>query len=232
MKILRHFYIIMIFIFLLFLPVVVKAHSPNEQLSYKNKSLFNVLVDIPEFKLYLINKATNAIVKTYPIAGGKLSTPSPYGTWTIVSKSSDWGAGFGSRWMELNVPWGTYGIHGTNKPLSISHPNSLGCIRMFNKDVAELYKFVDCGTTVVIYGGPYGLAWNHFRNLKPGDKGADVLDIQKRLKDRGYYFGKLDGIYGDVMKKAIIKYRKDNNLELTHNLNKEFYDSIGINSFE
>jgi hypothetical protein len=179
--------------------------------------------------LYLINIRTNETFKVYLIAGGKPSTPSPYGTWTIIHKKANWGGGFGTRWMQLNVPWGLYGIHGTNKPLTINSPESLGCIRMFNKDVEELYNLVDCGTTVTIYGGYYG---SFFRNLAPGDRGADVYEVQIKLKLKGYYQGKLDGIYGENMKKEVIKFRDDNKLSKTHFIDQEFYNALGVIPFE
>ncbi|MCC5912489.1 MAG: L,D-transpeptidase [Clostridiaceae bacterium] len=62
-----------------------------------------ILVDISVKTLYLLND--NELIKTYPIASGKLSTPSPLGSWTVISKAR-WGGGFGTRWMGLNVPWG------------------------------------------------------------------------------------------------------------------------------
>jgi len=63
-----------------------------------------ILIDISEKRLYLING--NEIVKKYAIASGKLSTPSPIGTWKVINKAK-WGGGFGTGWMGLNVPWGT-----------------------------------------------------------------------------------------------------------------------------
>ncbi|MDV3429216.1 MAG: L,D-transpeptidase family protein, partial [Bacillota bacterium] len=191
-----------------------------------------ILVDISEFDLYLIDKDTDKVVKVYPIAGGKRSTPSPYGTWKVVSKAANWGTGFGTRWMQLNVPWGKYGIHGTNKPVTINNPDSHGCIRMFNSDVNELYGYVNCGTDVVIYGGSYGLDRNAFRTLAPGDRGADVFEVERRLKDRGYYSGKLDGIYENSLKKAVIKFKIDNKLKFTHYLDKEFYNALQMSPFD
>lgn len=197
----------------------------------KDKPKYSILVDLVECRLYLINTEDNKAVKSYPIAGGKPSTPSPIGTWTIISKG-EWDKGFGTRWMGLNVPWGKYGIHGTNKPLSVGGYASLGCIRMINKDVEELYKMVGYGTTVVIYGGPYNMFINEFRALIPGDTGADVFEVQRRLKERGYYNGNLDGIYGEGMKTQIIKFRKDNKLKVSHNIDKEFYNALDMNAFE
>ena len=95
----------------------IKASSLNNKPIEKNKEGYNILVDISEFKMYLIEKGMKKPIKKYPIAGGKPTTPSPYGTWKVMSKSANGGSGFGTRWMGLNVPWGQYGIHGTNKPL-------------------------------------------------------------------------------------------------------------------
>lgn len=43
-----------------------------------------------------------------------------------------------------------YRIHGTNEDWSIGRQVSSGCIRMFNKDVIDLYKRVRVGTPVVV----------------------------------------------------------------------------------
>ena len=81
-----------------------------------NGAKYKILVDIEESQLYLFQD--NELVKTYKCSGGKWSTPSPIGTWTIISKAK-WGEGFGGSWMGLNVPWGQFGIHGTLEQSSI-----------------------------------------------------------------------------------------------------------------
>ena len=53
--------------------------------------------------------------------------------------------------MQLNVPWGIYGIHGTDKPWSIGQAVSHGCVRMYNQDAEELYGKVPVGTPVRIF---------------------------------------------------------------------------------
>jgi len=60
-------------------------------------------------------------------------------------------AQFGGYFMQLNVPWGIYGIHGTDIPSSISHSVSHGCIRMYSSDAKELYNIILLGTNVNIY---------------------------------------------------------------------------------
>ena len=45
---------------------------------------------------------------------------------------------------------GQYAIHGTNRPESIGHFVSYGCIRMYNADLSDLYQRVSVGTPVVV----------------------------------------------------------------------------------
>ena len=42
----------------------------------------------------------------FPVAVGKYETPSPIGNWKILRKATNWGTGFGTRWMGLSVNWG------------------------------------------------------------------------------------------------------------------------------
>lgn len=191
-----------------------------------NKNL-SILVDLTEERLYLIDTEKNVILKKYSVASGKLETPSPIGTWKVVGIKK-WGGGFGTRWIGLNVPWGKFGIHGTNKPGSIGCEASHGCIRMYNKDVEDLFEYVSYGMVVCIYAGPFGPFEKGFITLSPGDRGSAVLEVQRRLKDKGYYTGSLDGIYGDGMKRYVIKFREDNNLPVNHDIDYGFYKKLGI----
>nr|WP_243116436.1 L,D-transpeptidase [Fonticella tunisiensis] len=88
------------------------------------------------------------VYKTYPIAVGKMLTPSPMGTFRIINKQVNPGGPFGARWMGLSKRG--FGIHGTNDPSSIGKFVSHGCIRMYNRDVIELFNLVPVGTPVTI----------------------------------------------------------------------------------
>ena len=50
----------------------------------------------------------------------------------------------------LTLSGGEYAIHGTNRPDTIGTAASFGCIRMFNRDVVDLYERVEVGTPVVV----------------------------------------------------------------------------------
>ena len=91
----------------------------------------------------------NQLIKTYPIAVGRILSSTPTGSFTIINKQKNPGGPFGAFWMGLSKPH--YGIHGTNQPSSIGHDVSHGCIRMFNHDVLDLSSRVLLGTTVYIH---------------------------------------------------------------------------------
>ena len=200
----------------------------SEILNLKNDEI-GIIIEIIEKRLYLIKG--NEIIKIYPVATGKPQSPSPIGEWRIIHKAS-WGGGFGARWMGLNVPWGRYGIHGTNKPGSIGWDASSGCIRMNNNDVKELFEYVSHGTKVVIRGGPFGPFGTGFRTLVPGDRGQDVMIVQRKLKELGYYNTEIDGIYGLGMENALNKWQKDNGLPISNKINKDIYNKLGIELFD
>lgn len=186
-------------------------------------------IDLDNFKMYVFKDGE--VYKEYPVSGGKVSTPSPLGTWNIVSKSN-WGEGFGGSWMALNVPWGKYGIHGTDEPWSIGRPLSKGCIRMYNDDAKELRLFIPYGTKVTIVKGPYGPFGDGYRTLKPGDTGSDVYAIQERLRELGYDIGWVDGKYGELMKSIIFKFEDDMGIPRTFYITEGIYEKLGFNLSE
>jgi lipoprotein-anchoring transpeptidase ErfK/SrfK len=107
---------------------------------------YRIIVDRSERKLHLLDQ--NTIVKTYPVAVGRIALQTPQGEYTIINKVPNPGGPFGVLWMGLSKQH--YGIHGTNDRSSIGKMVSHGCIRMFNEDVIELSKLVDIGTRVTI----------------------------------------------------------------------------------
>jgi lipoprotein-anchoring transpeptidase ErfK/SrfK len=108
------------------------------------------------------------LVRTFPVATGMASFPTPRGQFSIITKqlnptwfppSSPWAAGLGpippgpgnplgTRWMGTSAP--AVGIHGTNASSSIGTHASHGCIRMFIHDAEWLYSRVQVGTPILI----------------------------------------------------------------------------------
>jgi hypothetical protein len=110
-----------------------------------------------------------SVVRTFRIATGQASYPTPLGTFSIATKQrdpwwypppdSDWAQGkepvppgpgnpLGTRWMGLTAP--LVGIHGTPDAASIGYSASHGCIRMLIPDADWLFDQVELGTPVVI----------------------------------------------------------------------------------
>lgn len=196
------------------------------------QSKYKILIDTNEFTLYLIDSGTSNVVKKYPVAIGKKETPSPIGSWKISSKALK-NHVFGGYWLGLNVPWDTFGIHGTNRPDSIGNLSSNGCIRMYNKHIEELFFIIDYDTPVVIYSGPSWVFSSYLRNIKPNDKGADVYEVQKILNAMGYYDGPLNGIYDYPLMKSVNLYKMDYGFDYDdYTLDMKFLNSIGIYKFE
>lgn len=184
-----------------------------------------ILVDTTRRTLTLFNDGEP--YHQFPVAVGKYQTPSPIGSWKIVRKATNWGTGFGSRWLGLNVSWGIYGIHGTNRPPSIGGYHSHGCIRMFNGHVEQLYRWVKVGTPVVVVGNPFRYMDPPYKILRRGDRGAAVMEVQSALQRLGYDV-KVDGIWGYGLEKSIIQYRKDHGLRPDNSVDREMYTSLGL----
>jgi len=181
-----------------------------------------VVIDIRRRRLMLFDRAR--LLHSFPVAVGKPETPTPVGNWRIERKAMNWGEGFGTRWLGLDVPWGIYGIHGTNKPYSIGGYESAGCIRMFNRHVETVYPLVRVGTPVIIVGellrGP--------RKMRQGDCGADVIEVQRVLKRQGFYDGPIDGKFGGGMRKAVERFREAHGLPPEDAVDDKVYRLLGL----
>lgn len=106
--------------------------------------------------------------RTFTVATGQSSYPTPLGAFHIVVKyrnpwwyppDSPWAAGekpvppgpgnpLGTRWMGISSPG--VGIHGTPDAASLGYSASHGCIRMAIPDAEWLFDHVDVGTPVYI----------------------------------------------------------------------------------
>jgi hypothetical protein len=110
-----------------------------------------IVVSIPDRKLALIENGR--VVKVYDVAVGAAVSPSPSGEFQIVQRLENptyykpgvvIGPGvrnpLGTRWMGLSAKG--FGIHGTDRPDSIGHNASHGCIRLRNRDIEDLFARV------------------------------------------------------------------------------------------
>jgi hypothetical protein len=188
------------------------------------KSHLVIEIKTKTLTLYINGKPS----RKYQVAIGKPDSPTPVGEWKIEYKARNWGNGFGTRWMGLSVPWGLYGIHGTNKPWQIGSCISHGCIRMFNEDVEELYDLVTVGTKVIVRGQIFPPFYEERRILHEGQRGSDVMLLQKQLIDLGYLKGEIDGYFGSQTEKALKRFQKDHFFKVTGQVNADIYAAIGL----
>jgi len=124
-----------------------------------------VILNLAEHKLSLYDR--EQLLVEFPVACGSPSYPTPIGIWKIVGKQrnptwnnpgSGWATGMppsippgpgnplGTRAMPLNAS-GVL-IHGTPSPWSIGQSVSHGCVRMYMKDVEQLFDMVEVNTPV------------------------------------------------------------------------------------
>ena len=191
---------------------------------------YSIHVDVEQKRLTLFNG--DHLVKAYTVATGAWDTPTPVGVFSITHRFSGQMGGFGTCFLGLNVPWGNYGIHGTNKPESIGYNASHGCIRMNVRDAEELYALVPNGTRVVIECGPFGELGGTLRTLKNGDRSAAVRAVQRKLRALGFYHGWPDGIFGEGTQRAVDKARETFHLPPNGLVDWSLYHALGLTIFE
>jgi lipoprotein-anchoring transpeptidase ErfK/SrfK len=126
-----------------------------------------ITIDRSAFKLRLYSHLR--LVRTYPIAVGRIGLQTPAGLYHIQNKAVDpswyvplsaWAGSLAgqvippgpddplkARWLGI---FNGAGIHGTDETWSIGHAVSHGCVRMTIPDVIDLYDRVSVGTPVYI----------------------------------------------------------------------------------
>lgn len=145
-----------------------------------------IVVSIADRKLALFEG--NQLRRTWEIAVGKPSTPTPVGVFQVANrvKNPTWFGPqgpvapgpknpVGTRWIGLSLPG--YGIHGTNAPKSIGTAASKGCIRMHADDVEELFALVGAGDTVELVAEPTGMLARAFRPSTPQTEAAPASSL-------------------------------------------------------
>jgi len=125
--------------------------GPNGLFEANWSTPLEIVVDKETYQLAVVHG--DIMIRSYKVGLGADRTPE--GTFYISEKvknpnGRDDGE-FGSRGMTLSST--LYAIHGTDSPDSIGKDESLGCIRMLQQDVEELYDMVPLGTVVKIKNG-------------------------------------------------------------------------------
>ena len=189
------------------MPVLLKHRDTAHSVSLR--------VDVSTRTLYILFH--DEIQQQFPCAVGKFQTPTPIGQWIIreMTPNPSWHV-LGTRWMGLNVPWGNYGVHGTNSPWSIGRYVSNGCVRMHNEHAEYVFSMVGVGIPVSITGSyPRSGVSSAGKPLARGSSGNEVLRLQLRLRELGFDPGPADGLFGPKTERALIAFQKANMLDQT-----------------
>lgn len=152
-----------------------------------------IVVNVAELRLY--HQRRNALgaleIATFPISIGRQEWQTPHGRETkVVAKVKDpawyppdsvrkeheeWGDPLpkvvppgdenplGRHALRLGIPG--YLIHGTNRPYGIGMRVTHGCLRMYPKDVEQMYLSTPVGTRVTIINEPF----------KVGRRGTEIF---------------------------------------------------------
>ena len=148
--------------------------KPGQVLNIDNRHIVpgdlddGILINLPQRKLFLL--VDGRVESSYPIGPGKAAFATPIGGFSVVqmrenptwyvpqSIQEEWaragkvvkkavppgpGNPLGGYWIGLS--FASYGIHGTNRPLSIYDFQSRGCVRMHPEDAGALFRQVKVG---------------------------------------------------------------------------------------
>lgn len=168
----------------------------------KSAKVGELIVSFSDRKIYFVEKPGQATA--YPIAipreqddwkgvmniTQKRVNPSWTPTPTMVKenpKLPSWVPGghpmnpLGVRALYLGSS--AYRIHGTDAPWTIGQPVSKGCIRLYNKDVMDLYERVKVGTRVIVTWDSYAdgkITPGHSPYEQPKEKGDRSASVQTK----------------------------------------------------
>ncbi|BDA75614.1 ErfK/YbiS/YcfS/YnhG family protein [Calothrix sp. PCC 7716] len=107
------------------------------------------------------------LIKSYPIAVGRPNWETPTGNFQVLQllQKPKWinpmtgksipggtpGNPLGKYWIGFWTDGRNWvGFHGTPNPETVGTAASHGCLRMYNKDIEELFKVVSLGTPVTV----------------------------------------------------------------------------------
>jgi L,D-transpeptidase ErfK/SrfK len=165
-----------------------------------------IIVNLADMRLYYF--ADGEPMRSYPIGVGREGLSTPLGRTTIVRKVANpiWRPTARMRRddpaLPAEVPAGPdnpmgtralylgftpYAIHGTNRPFAVGRRVSSGCLRLYTRDIEELYDRVAVGTKVTVVDEPVKFAWidgELFMEAHPTQRQALALEAGKPIASR------------------------------------------------
>ncbi len=112
------------------------------------------------------------------------------------------------------------------EPTGVCDENTVAAIKLFEgkhglvadgemsaADQQVLYGATAMEASVVVTPSPTPTVQPPTKTLRPGDKDEEVMLLQQRLKDLGYYTGNITGVYNDATTEAVKAFQKKSSLE-------------------
>ena len=147
---------------------------PHFKIVPRTKAQEGIVVNLAQMRIYYF-KDKDSEPLTFPIGIGREGLQTPVGqtriawkrenpTWSPTKRMLE-----EKEWLPKVVPsgvnnplgthalylgWSTFLMHGTNKPWAIGRRVSSGCMRMYPKDIKQLFDMVEWNTPVTIVNQP------------------------------------------------------------------------------
>lgn len=154
--------------------LVAQAEVPEPDVAIRHDG-WQVVINLPQTRLFVY--VSGALLRSYPVAVGKMLTKTPTGSYSVtgISHNPTWHVPksiqqemksqgkpvqamvspgpsnpLGPVFIRIGAPELGLGMHGTNAPGSVPGFRSHGCVRMKNDDALELAGLLPVGSTVTL----------------------------------------------------------------------------------
>ncbi len=144
-----------------------------------------IVINLPEYRLYYYPPGKGKVI-SYSVGIGRVDWKTPLGVTKVVGKVKNptwtpppsikaehlakgdplpdvWPAGadnpLGLFAFRLGIPG--YLLHSTNKPQGVGMQVSHGCMRLYPKDIEQMFPIVGVGTQVNIINQPVKIGWSN-----------------------------------------------------------------------
>lgn len=169
-----------------------------------------IVINVSEMRMYFYPDDQD-VVMTFPVGVGREGSHTPRANMTVVEKieKPTWyptketraerakdGVTFPKAVppgpdnplgeYALRLSYWSYLIHGTNENDGVGRRSSSGCVRMFEKDIKQLFQHVKVGADVVVISEPYKIGRSDGRlyfeaHLPLNEYQAEYANLEKFL---------------------------------------------------
>ena len=207
------------------------SYSPSPSAKGKSSKSSIPSLDTP----YTIPTQTGKVI-SYSVGIGRVDWKTPLGVTKVVGKVKNptwtpppairaehlakgdvlpevWPAGpdnpLGLFAFRLGIPG--YLLHSTNKPQGVGMQVSHGCMRLYPKDIEQMFPMVPVGTPVNIINQPVKVGWSNgllYIESHPNLEGEETsyqqrLDIALNLIEKASTYQPVSGINGAALRAAL-----------------------------